>query len=485
MNQIRIKQLVVTAFFTAIAFTATSQNYIDTLYRISSTMDVVYGKAIDFAGNERTLDMDVSVPTNDTPPACGRPLMVLVHGGGFYTGDKSDNAVRRMRMEFAQRGYVAVSVNYRLGMFQTDKRIHCNVTSWDCLNMADTSEWYRAYYRAIQDVHGAIRYLVDAKSMYNLDPNNVFIAGTSAGGFVSLGVGFIDNQNEVTNSLVSDLGNIKAPNTLYEQQCVQKFNLDTNISSMQLERKALGGYAGDLNTQVTEKYTIRGVGNFYGAVFDSIFESSGNQPALYMYHQPNDLIVPFNFGSVYGGFSVCAQQFPFNCQGIVNRPMVHGSNAIKSIIDGIKNGGRNAPDYQFDKTTNTANCAQQLANASVVGHAIDNYWLRTTNMAKFLANYVVDCGNSSVKEVTRNSAVTVYPNPVGSDQILSLHGDFRKGDKLTLCSSDGRVLYNVTLTENTSNYRFRPADYRFNSGLYYLTVKTKTSTVTQKVVVVD
>ncbi len=479
-----IKHLVTTLFICGINACVYSQNYIDTVYSISSSMDVVYGKATDFAGNERTLDMDISVPTNDTPPVCGRPLMILVHGGGFYTGDKSDNAVRRMRTEFAKRGYVTASVNYRLGMFQTSKRIHCNVTSWDCLNMADTSEWYRAYYRAIQDVHGAIRYLVDAKTTYNLDPNNVFVAGTSAGGFISLGVGYIDDQKEITNSLVADLGKVSAPNSLYEQQCIQKFQLDTNINSMQLDRKALGKFSGDLNTHVTEKYTIRGVGNFYGAVFDSIFESSKHQPALYLFHQPNDLIVPYNFGSVYGGFSTCAQQFPFNCQAIVNRPRVHGSNAIKRMIDGIKSDGGNAPDYQFDKTSNTANCAQQLANASVVGHAIDNYWLRTTNMATFLANYVEDCGNSSVVKPGQFNRLTIYPNPVHVDGQILVKGAFSAGDKVDCYALDGRLVFRRVVDENGGRVVIDLLSHDISEGVYYLTLSTTNSSTTQKVIVV-
>ncbi|MEZ4688409.1 MAG: hypothetical protein R3B47_20820 [Bacteroidia bacterium] len=73
------------------------QKWVDTLYTIQSSFDVSYGTAIDFAGKERTLEFDISWPTNDTAPACGRPLLVMIHGGAWIAGSKSDAVPARMR----------------------------------------------------------------------------------------------------------------------------------------------------------------------------------------------------------------------------------------------------------------------------------------------------------------------------------------------------------------------------------------------------
>ena len=89
--------------------------------------DIPFDTTIDFAGNQRVLALDVSVPTNDSPSACGRPLMVVVHGGAWITGDKSENNVSRIRTDFAKRGYTTASVNYRLGQFNTSQAVNCNV----------------------------------------------------------------------------------------------------------------------------------------------------------------------------------------------------------------------------------------------------------------------------------------------------------------------------------------------------------------------
>lgn len=53
--------------------------------------------------------MDVVVPTGAAP---GRPVVVLVHGGGYYRGDKSSWS--SLARKLASSGYVAVNMNYRL-----------------------------------------------------------------------------------------------------------------------------------------------------------------------------------------------------------------------------------------------------------------------------------------------------------------------------------------------------------------------------------
>lgn len=56
------------------------------------------------------------MPSNDTFPKYGRPLMIIIHGGAFIAGSKDDFIQQRMLKEFAKRGYVTASINYRLGM---------------------------------------------------------------------------------------------------------------------------------------------------------------------------------------------------------------------------------------------------------------------------------------------------------------------------------------------------------------------------------
>ncbi len=437
-----MKKIIVIA--TLLAFGKLSaQTWVDTLYQITTESDISYGTAIDFAGNERDLLLDISYPSNDTAPECSRPLIVAIHGGAWITGHKAEGMVLRMREDFAKRGYVTASINYRLGQFPTHQQVHCNTQmfnlEWDCLNMADSSEWYRAYYRGIQDANGAIRWLVNHTQDYNINPNNIFVVGESAGAYIAIGVGFIDNANEVLNTLTGSMSDVQAPNSIYEVPCIQGYGFDTTIANMSLSRPDLGDYEGTLNQPAQYPYTIRGVGSFYGGAFNNIFGTQiGEPPALYLFHQPNDLIVPYNTNKVLAGFAACAVGFPLNCAYIINRPQTMGGNAIASMLVAMQNQNQTIPDYLFDHTSNNADCLTQVGNPSLGGHQVDNYWARTTNMASFFAPKIEVCQTVGLQELNRD--FRIYPNPLIGNK-LRLEGDFKEGDIILINDLYGKTVY--------------------------------------------
>jgi acetyl esterase/lipase len=81
------------------------------------------------------------------------PLIIVVHGGGFWSGDKARENVQ----QFLRAGYAAASLNYRL--------------SGDAIFPA-----------AVQDCKAAVRWLRAHAAEYHLDPDQFGAWGTSAGG---------------------------------------------------------------------------------------------------------------------------------------------------------------------------------------------------------------------------------------------------------------------------------------------------------------
>jgi hypothetical protein len=73
------------------------------VYAIETIENIVYGEAVDFAGVQRSLELDLSVPVNDTIPMCGRPLLVMIHGGAWIAGDKNQGYPIRIREDSKQR----------------------------------------------------------------------------------------------------------------------------------------------------------------------------------------------------------------------------------------------------------------------------------------------------------------------------------------------------------------------------------------------
>lgn len=462
-----MKFLTFIATFIVSTFSLFSQQWVDTTFQITTVNNIEYGESVDFAGVKRVHFMDISFPTNDSPPECGRPLIVVVHGGAWLAGSKDELTIKRLREDYAKRGYTSIAVNYRLGQFHTDKNIHCNVEGWDCFNIADSSEWYRAYYRAIQDVNGSIRYMVNNSEEYNIDPNNIFLAGESAGAFTAIGVGFIDSNNDVLTQYTKELPAIAAPNTLYEEPCIKELNIASSIEEMKLERPDLGSYEGEMNQPTVLPYKIRGVAGFYGGVMNNIFNSPEDEsPALYIFHQPNDLIVPVGYGTVFEGYNDCTRDV-LNCQNIVNRKSVWGSRGIANIIDTMESKGLQTPDYILELTNNNANCFEQLVNPSKGGHQYDNYWQRSTKAAAFLADYITECTvETGVNDDSPKYKMYIYPNPLVGNSLSIINGI----GTITLTDSFGRVLLE---SENRKyNYTIDINQFNLSSGLYYIKLIT-------------
>jgi acetyl esterase/lipase len=449
-----------------------AQKWIDTLYQVQKIENVVYGSDVDFAGNLRELKMNIFLPINDTPPSCGRPLLIAVHGGAFLAGNKDADAPPYWAKQFAQRGYTTASVNYRLGMFQTSSLVNCNVSAlgipWNCLNMQDTSEWYRAAYRAQQDLKGAIRFLVKQAQDYQIDSRNVFLVGESAGGITVMQAAFLDDPAEKPIE-AGALPDALAPNAIYENQCIQTPSFDTSIASMQLQRPDLGPFGGSLH--IGYGYTIKGLGNFYGGLIQDIFSNYAysQAPRLYMFHQPNDLVVPYDQQAVYQGAAYCFTQWPANCQWIINRPQIKGSRGIRDMINNLSASVSILPLIQFDSTLNTTDCLGQIANPALSGHAIDNIWLRTLNMAQFFAPAIdtsKPCGpNSLANHMTNPISVKVSPNPV-------IHGCLIESEHaIILCK-----VYDLTgrkMIQHQANSSTCWLDLStLRSGIYFLQVET-------------
>ncbi|NOX54520.1 MAG: alpha/beta hydrolase fold domain-containing protein [Planctomycetes bacterium] len=118
------------------------------LANIKTTLDVPYAEG---AGrSDRLLRLDIYAPKQ----GAGHPVVIYVHGGGWRVGDK--RAVHRKVPFFPDRGYVFVSVNYRL------------VPQVDVATEA-------------QDVANAIAWVHDHIPQYGGDPTRLFLMGHSAG----------------------------------------------------------------------------------------------------------------------------------------------------------------------------------------------------------------------------------------------------------------------------------------------------------------
>ncbi len=107
-----------------------------------------------------TLKLDIYRLKEVTEP---QPLLIFIHGGGWRSGKKEDYRV--YNLDFAERGYITASISYRLS--KTAK-----------------------YPAAVQDVFCAVSWLRAHAKDYLINPDKIAVIGGSAGGHLSLLVGF-------------------------------------------------------------------------------------------------------------------------------------------------------------------------------------------------------------------------------------------------------------------------------------------------------
>ena len=122
-----------------------------------------------FLGAGRTEKLDLYRPA---PPPEGRrsPALVWIHGGGWTGGTKNEARAKNICTTAAEAGYVAVSIDYRLGAGAWPTNLH------DCKN--------------------AVRYLRAHAERLRLDPERIAVAGGSAGGHLALMVALTAGAEE-------------------------------------------------------------------------------------------------------------------------------------------------------------------------------------------------------------------------------------------------------------------------------------------------
>jgi acetyl esterase/lipase len=241
---------------------------------------------------ELDLKIDVYQPEKDS--ASKHPLLVLVHGGAFILGDKEEETIVALANMMAQRGFVVASVNYRLG-FKAMPNLEALINQIDILDHLDLklgtpSSLERSIYRSTQDVRAALRFMVHHQEEYNIDPNFIFLAGSSAGGFITLNVAFMKEEERYKSThsllagLIDDLGCLDCSSNDYK-----------------------------------DAFKLRGIINMWGALTDiSIMDQDEKIPMLSI-HGTADEIVPI-------GHDYC-----FNDLNEYNRYFYHkvyGSQAI-------------------------------------------------------------------------------------------------------------------------------------------------------------
>jgi acetyl esterase/lipase len=242
---------------------------------------LVYGTNLDYLGAIQDLKLDIHYPNLLIDPLPLRPMIVLLHGGGFNGGSKTDMSIYCNNL--ARAGYVAVSLDYRVGWNQLGAGGTCG---------GDIAQFRYAVYRALQDVHAGLRYLVHKAADYRIDTAFIFLAGQSEGGMTAMNVAYM-NQAEANLLLpgaFADLGPIDSAGNNY-----------------------------------FEPFSLKGIFNWCGAIADTGMIQNDTPIPLLSIHGLHDSVMPVEYGPY------------LNCQNANNPyPLLYGP---KSVFQRMKNLG--------------------------------------------------------------------------------------------------------------------------------------------------
>ena len=227
--------------------------YHDSIFADTVIQNILFGQNLNYDGTTRQLSMDIYLPKGDT--AIMRPLIIFAPKGSFLQEDKAELTMVTLCKHFAQIGYVAAAIDYRVGVdyltaYQYPER-----------------EFTYAVMRAFHDYKAAIRFFrqdAATTNSYKINPDLIIAGGSSAGAITALHVAYLDKISEIPVTLIDTTG---------------LGGLEGNSGNP--------GYSSEVN------YVV----NLCGAISDTVYMESGDIPLVSM-HGNLDTEVPYGTATI-------------------------------------------------------------------------------------------------------------------------------------------------------------------------------------------
>jgi len=172
----------------------------DSTFGVLFEDNVVYGSGMSHDGwggpviDTIALELDVYAPDNQEE---GRPALVVIHGGGFLGGSNEKRAFVELSNQYASRGWVVFSINYRLAA-QRGTVPASWLDSVQFLPQGSNPNQALAMYPANRDAKAALRWVTSQADQYSIDVNHVSVLGGSAGACMAIAMGASNDGDYVT-----------------------------------------------------------------------------------------------------------------------------------------------------------------------------------------------------------------------------------------------------------------------------------------------
>ena len=221
-------------------------------YHVTHTTNVPYGPL-----SAETLN--VCSPVGVKGPV---PAFIIIHGGGWQQGDKSDTLETSVCTTIASKGYVAFNIDYRLVQ---------NPANGNVPSASESDIWPDQ----IIDAQLAVRWVRAHAAQYNVDPNTICAWGQSAGAQLAVYLGVLA-QNYGTTTLY--------PNYSPQVQCVEDNSGPVELTYVITGPQNGDNYSGEKDLVNSTKYAALKAAS-------PIFDVNSNSAPMYITEGRQDTTV--------------------------------------------------------------------------------------------------------------------------------------------------------------------------------------------------
>jgi len=488
-----MKKILRCVFLFAICLSTFHSNaqyrYLDQVFtNVTVESDVKYGENYTVITGAPVLEdllMDIYMPEGDTKDM--RPLIIMAHAGsflpkGFNTlpfGDRKDSCMVEMCTQFAKRGWVAVSMSYRLG--------------WNPL--APTQEGkagtiMNAVYRSAQDARTCVRFFQDDAAnanAYKIDTTKITVGGSNSGGYTALAAAYLDKVEEIN-----------------------LFKFQDSEGNSFINQAITGGFYGEGGMTGVNNYSnpghtseIQMVLNLGGAIGDTSWMETGNIPVV-SFHGIADVTTPYYTGivivlatlqpivEVSGSHDLImhANTLGLNQEFIdagfddpytlvaQSRSAYEGLFPFPGPADGLEPWAWYDPaDPNIDNDTPGATGFGSRANPFASKPKALNFI--DTIMGYFVPRAVVALGLETgvgIESTSSPEILHIYPNP--TTNLVTVQTNMTGRYSIEITSLNGQIIHSFVSNQDSQQVNLSP----YPKGVYFITVRSNKYTITKKII---
>lgn len=375
---------------------------------------VQYGSAQTAGGSNLNLSMDIYQPVGDTVE--NRPVVIFAFGGSFIGGSRNSAELVFMATELAKKGYVCASIDYRLAN--------------SALDLIQQQVLVKTVFRAVQDGKAAIRFFrkdAATTNTYKINPDQIFIGGTSAGGILAINLTFADNLSKLP-------------------------------AQWQTWADEIGGLEGNSGNPGYCSVP-QGVFGFAGAIADTSYIEANGVP-FYGSHSTGDQTVLFNFGPPLNGLA------PVDLYGsnLINTRM--GNLGLYSVLD----------------VYNNSNHPPLAANQATLDETNDNltsflFNILQCNPENMLSGNEKSCDSPNSISANFNLSAVVYPNP--SKGLINFTTSGGNINRIAISDAMGKIVKELSKDEIAEG---KTDIGNLSKGFYFMNFTGKNSSYTHKLI---